>query len=503
MSLPSPKKAEEISSKYAPWTGSDRYSRFVHNLLNVRRTEVLDTILEAFEENQHVIAMAANGVGKSFSAINAALGGTFCNPNTTTNITSGSYGQLDDTIWKPMKGLHRNSPLPGRTLDNTRELRTELHEEWYAKCLSPKHPGDLEGRHNDRMLYVIEEADKPGVSHEHIDSALSTLTDKDDRILVICNPPEDETNVVHDLWESDRWHNLNFASWDSHDCKVDLGEIDGPKIGGLADLSKLKADWGEFNNEDWPGIEQAKKWSTPEHEDFRRDLDSRWYRRRAGIMPPQGSEKWRPFSVSDVEAAWNRELDSPDMPQTAAVDVARSGDDTVISSKHESVIKTPYARQGYNHVQQKEDILDTLHRLDGPETAVDAVGEGSGLADELNEVFNITRYSNGAKPRQESEYYNCWAEALDMFGKFLESGSIASKQLYEQAAVAARVIEFTEKDLTSRGGGVIKANSKEKIKSELGHSPDYLDAALMANWIDMAQTKTVQYRRGNRSRTNT
>lgn len=484
-------------SAYKPGTGKDRYCRFVEDHLDVTRTEVLDRILKAFEQHQKVIVQAANGVGKSFGASNGGLAGTFCNADTTTNVTSGSYGQLDDTIWKPIKSLHRKSRLPGRTLDNTRELKTEIDEEWYLKCLSPQYPGDLEGRHNDRMLYIIEEADKPGITQEHIDSALSTLTDEEDRILVICNPPTDETNVVHELFNSDEWHSIQFSSWDSHDCKVDTGEVESEKIGGLADLSKIEHDWKEFNGEEWPGLEQVKAWSIPDSEAFRTDLDSRWYRRRAGIMPPDDSESWRPFKIADVNAAWNREADSPHEATTAGVDVARSGDETVLSGKHREAIKTHYARKGSNHVEQKNALSDKLYGIGGPKVAVDAVGEGSGIADELNQQFNVTRFSNGAKPVDESNYYDSWAEALSLFGEFLESGSIESETLYEQAKVAARVVEFSTRTLTSRGGEVIEATSKEAIKDALGHSPDHLDAALMANWLDMTggNSKTVKRRK--------
>jgi hypothetical protein len=177
--------------------------------------------------------------------------------------------------------------------------------------------------------------------------------------------------------------------------------------------------------------------------------------------------------------------------------VARSGDETVLSGKHRDAIKTHYARKGSNHVEQKNALGDKLYGIGGPKVAVDAVGEGSGIADELNQQFNVTRFSNGAKPVDESNYYDSWAEALALFGEFLESGSIESETLYEQAKVAARVVEFSTRTLTSRGGEVIEATSKEAIKDALGHSPDHFDAALMANWLDMTggNSKTVKRRK--------
>ena len=469
-------------SAYKPGTGKDRYCRFVEDHLDVTRTEVLDRILTAFEQHQKVIVQAANGVGKSFGASNGGLAGTFCNADTTTNVTSGSYGQLDDTIWKPIKSLHRKSALPGRTLDNTRELKTSMDEEWYLKCLSPQYPGDLEGRHNDRMLYIIEEADKPGITQEHIDSALSTLTDEEDRILVICNPPTDETNVVHELFNSDEWHSIQFSSWDSHDCKVDTGEVEADKIGGLADLSKIEHDWKEFNGEEWPGLEQVKAWSVPESEDFRTDLDSRWYRRRAGIMPPDDSESWRPFSVGDVEKAYKRDIGQTRItPAFCGIDVARSGGDlTVMVGLHDNEAKVEYEEKGDNHHSQRLDLQDELKSWPDPEVNVDAVGEGSGLADELDaRVPNINRFGHGEKAVNE-DYRKKWGEGLQLIGEWLrDGGSFSNSNLYEELKIAARVVEFSERTLRSRGK-VIEATPKERIKDELDRSPDRLDALLMA-----------------------
>jgi hypothetical protein len=276
----------------------------------------------------------------------------------------------------------------------------------------------------------------------------------------------------------------------------------------------MQEDWREYHDEPWPGIEDAITISSPyldtdgtptvreyeavqANEDFREDLHQKWYKRRVGISPPEDSESWRPFSVSDVEQAWHRSTEFPHDATTAGVDVARSGDETVLAGKHVEAIKTHYARKGNNHVEQKSALADKLYGIGGPEVAVDAVGEGSGIADELNQQFNVTRFSNGAKPVDESNYYDSWAEALALFGEFLEDGSIESERLYEQAKVAARVVEFSTRTLTSRGGDVIEATSKDSIKEALGHSPDHLDAALMANWLEMTETQTKTVKRRN------
>jgi hypothetical protein len=358
-------------------------------------------------------------------------------------------------------------------------LRTELDEEWYAKALSPQYPGDLEGRHNDRMLYIIEEADKPGITQEHIDSALSTLTDEQDRILVICNPPTDETNVVHELFNSDEWHSIQFSSWDSHDCKVDTGEIESDKIGGLADLSKIEHDWKEFNGEEWPGLEQVKAWSIPESDEFRTDLDSRWYRRRAGIMPPDDSESWRPFSISDVEHAYERDVGRVrNTPMALGVDVADSSDRTKAFGLHDEKAELEYDAQK-PIPQQQSDLLEKLRVWPKMDGRVDAIGSGRQLAQELSSRYPGFKEFGANEVPTDEEYRNKWAHGLGLIGEWLRSGgSFDDKDLYEELKVAARTIQFSRNHL-SRRGDVIEATSKEAIKDSLGTSPDSLDALML------------------------
>jgi len=457
---------------YKPGKGPDRYARFVSDWLGLRVPSIQKQILEALESNRRVVAVAANGVGKSYVAAAGAIAALYCNPNTTVNITSGSYGQLDDTIWKPIKKLHRNSQLPGRTLDNTRELKSGLGEEWYLKCLSPQYPGDLEGRHNERMVYVIEEADKPGITREHIDSAESTITDEDDRMLVIANPPVDETNVVKSLMDSEKWETLQFPSWESHNIQHpdDL-------IPGLVEESELRENWEDWNKESWPGLEKAI-----EQSHNRTDLSDRWYRRRAGIIPPESSDTWRPWSIGDVERAYQRDVGQVRItPEAVGIDVARKVDETVMIGLHGPQAQIEYVSQESHTIQRKE-IIDFLQGTDIHEITVDAIGKGEPIADELDSRFpNVFHFGNNETAIDENNYRYKWDHGLQLIGEWLrDGGSFSDQKLYEELKVGATVLEFEERSLASRGGKIIQATSKDELKDALGRSPDRLDALLMS-----------------------
>jgi len=173
--------------------------------------------------------------------------------------------------------------------------------------------------------------------------------------------------------------------------------------------------------------------------------------------------------------------------------VARSGDDTVAAGVRDDHLPIEYEQQGTDHTEQEQDLAEVIREWPTPDIAVDAVGEGSGLADGLDNRFGtVHRFKNQSVASDELAYEDKWAESLALLSDWLEAGgTIANKDLYEQAKVAAREVAWEEIHIGSRGDGggakVLRATArKEDVKQRLGRSPDHLDAALMAIWRDRA-----------------
>lgn len=495
--------AEIDPADYSNTDDERRYVRFAEEVLDLTITEPQERVLIALANHERVFVQSGNGVGKSFIAGVANLSFLFGNPDSTNMATSGTYSVLSDVLWKPMRRLFKQAQreygLPGRPLENPPRL--DIDDEWYFKAVSPTYPDNLEGRHAGTMLVTIEEVDKPDITPEHFDSAGSMLTDDTDRFLAIANPPRDETNVAYQKAESDRWHTIQFSSFESHNVQVDAGELDAEKIPGLVDLDTIKEDWEVWNNEPWPGYEEAKH--AHEH---RTDLDERWYRRRAGVMPPAGASVHRPFYPSDVGMAVDAVPRTPDpheTPRGVGIDVARKGGDhTVVCRLFADHARFEvWGKQDHNENEQLiREILDGSQNT--PPTAIDAVGEGSGLADRLQQAYpSVYRFKNGQKPDTddgEDEYYNKWSEGLAALGERI--GSLAIDQsgettIREELFTAARVVEFEEN--RRRSGDVLQASPKSDVADRLGHSPDSLDAFVMAAWVAdgnaVSQTAQTDY----------
>lgn len=476
-------------TRYAPGAPPGRYSRFAEEVFNLRLAQTQREILDALEHNQRTLVLSGNGVGKSY-AVAAGIGAfLFTNPNSTVSLTSGTYSVLDDTIWKPLKNMVRRAketyPLPHRDLENPPRLVTDQDEEWFFKAISPTHPKNLEGRHNERMLSVIEEADSPDITEAHVDSVLSTVTDAADRAMIVANPPDAETGIVYDLLQRDNWEVIQFDSFQSHNVRVDAGLIDAEKIPGLVDLAKLTTNYEAWHNRPWPGFEAARS--------ERETIDARWAKRRLGIIPPESASAHRPITVTQIEAAFDRPVQDVEVdgirsrstvPQGLGFDVARmGGDSNVLAAVYRDRLDILDTWRGVDHTDNEARVRNQLGAGWNATLAVDATGEGSGLGDRLQTWYPDThRFNAGGTAADDTEFKDCWSEGLYHLGQFLKSGSFDNRRLREELLAAARTIEYDEKYYASREATVLNATSKSAIKAQLGRSPDVLDAAMQAVW---------------------
>jgi len=199
-------------------------------------------------------------------------------------------------------------------------------------------------------------------------------------------------------------------------------------------------------------------------------------------MPPEGSDTWRPWSVGDVEGAYNRDVGNTRVtPHAICIDVARKVDETIVVGLHGQQAQIEYTSQD-SHSIQREDIIEKVSNWDVHDITVDAIGKGEPIADELDRRFpNVSHFGNNQVAADEDNYRYKWDEGLQLIGEWLRDGaSFEDKKLYEELKIGATVLEFEERTLASRGGKIIQATSKDRLKESLGRSPDRLDALLMA-----------------------
>lgn len=499
----------KLPPNYGPGTGADRFARLIWDYLGVRLTPEQRIVLRSVEQNKRTLVYGANGFGKTYLAATLTHAWQTAHYQAITFATSGTYKKMRRTFCKDVEELHDNAfngnGLPGRYKHANPRIEIDDEPNHFFEADKPADAGELEGIHTDYLLAIIEEADKSAVTPELVDSMESLITDDRDRMLVLANPPEEETNIVNHLIDNPGWNEIQFSSFDAHNVKIELGERRGPADGdaylppvsGLATVSKIRDDWLSFNNEPWPGAQAART----AHEE-RDDLDPRWLRRRIGIIPSETSSVNRPFTTGMVDDVFDARgtLPSPDTTRVLgiALDVARKGgDQNVLSARTPTHIAILDRWTGLDHVENEERVkrniqtapdenpyVDAIQR-DLPPFAVDATPEGSGLADRIGTFYSeLYRFNNGEKAFHEREYKNKWSEGLGLLGRVFREGiTVTDQRLREELLAAARTVEFKERYYESRDAEVYYATKKDKVADALGRSPDCLDSALMANLV--------------------
>jgi hypothetical protein len=454
-------------------------------------------ILREVTQNKNTIIMSGNGVGKSYAVAILNLAFLYCNPRGSVMMTSGSYSQMESTVWSEMKALLKEAreagfPLPGTTKEAQPRIEFDEHPSKAFRAISSTHPDSLEGRHAEEMLVVVDEADKPDVGQKVIESARSSVTDNNDRFLVIGNPPRSEANSMYDLLVDDNYNTINFSSFDSHNVLVEAGLEEGDTIPGLVGLEQLEEDYELWNRDEFPSVETAMSQVQADDDGILRPtesgLDERWVRRRLGAVPDGGTEAVRPFyaeDVADSEARWDG-IDASYEPSYDAfgVDIARGGDDRTVVvgvTTHRADVLVNEEAPG-DHRINKRLVEDALGDTSAP-VIVDAVGEGSGVADELDRTYNVTRFKAGSRAQERNKYYDKRAEALGKLGTWLDDGAIPrGSDVATELRAASRHIEFSEKSTRNDYSWTATSKSDLKKSDRMGRSPDLLDALSLAVW---------------------
>lgn len=485
----------------------------IEDYLNIRVTQAQRKICRGLVRNRKLVVVTANGLGKSYILAAIANVWLLTKYPAIAFATSGTYQKLQRTFCKPVEALHDDAldgaGLPGTYKQQPPRIEIESEPEHYFEAASPENAGELEGVHTAYTLGIVEEAEKDDVDEDVIDAMESLVTDDRDRLIAIANPPEDESNIVADLMDEDpTWEVLQFSSFASHNVQVELGEADPPMIDGLATLSKIREDWQKYVREPWPGVEKARELSDPDHPDFRADLDKLWYKRRAGVIPPDTASVARPYDAATAKEAYVDpaatnyfgDTDSTNRPIGTGIDVAGPGSDRTVAITwfRNGDLEVRYSTQSAEYPQQETDLM-VDNRLGGDRhhpVAIDAAGEGSGLADYLaDRLPDVYRFGSEKTPLTEGtdddnrygrvNYNSQRAEALAALGNALPDSRYVNRDLREELVIGGRTIEYGTKTLNSRGENgaeVVTVNSKDEIKDRLGRSPDFLDAAAQAVW---------------------
>lgn len=448
--------ARQTGGSFAKY--ADEPVAFVRDLLGQEPWSKQIAILEGLNRPRARVAVkACHASGKSWTAAAAASWFLTTTPGSVVITTAPTARQVEEILWREIRGLYRASKLtlPGEVLP--RDPRWEVSDKWFALGLSTDEPERFQGFHAPRILVIEDEASGiPEAIHAAIEGVLSS---GDARLLMIGNPTQ-VSGHFHAAFTTSRGVAKTFTI-SAFDTPNLTGEEDRPYLASPDWVAEKRQEWGEDS-----------------------DL---WRVRVLGEFPLGTLDTV--VGLADVEAARIHELSVPSSSLEIGVDVARFGDDrTVIVGRAGPVVVGVEILAKRDTVFVAGRVGELCHEW-GPShrtspyeplIKVDDGGVGGGVTDNLVAMGYTVEPVNASSRAFESEKYpNRRSELWFATAGRLRDGDMDLTRLSE-SVYDTLVAELTAPKWKMDGRGRRVVEPKDDFKKRLGRSPDIADGLNLA-----------------------
>lgn len=324
--------------------------------------------LNDVRDNPQVAIRSGQGVGKTSIEAIIILWYLVCFPNAKVICTAPTMQQLNDVLWAEVaKWLNASKIKSILKWTKTKVYMIGNEERWFATARTATKPENMQGFHEDYMLFVVDEAS--GIDDNIMEAILGTLTGEHNKIIMMANPTK-TSGIFYDAFHKDR------SDWKTR------------KVSSL-----------ESSRTNKKNIERLIRRYGPESDVVR----VRVY----GDFPLGEPNAW--IALSAVEAAINRELPGEyelinskenlyDIPSHAPIDlgldVARFGDDeTVLATRLGAICLPLKSFQGQDLMKtvgmaiKEANNLHELYPSHNIRIKLDDTGVGGGVTDRLKEII--------------------------------------------------------------------------------------------------------------------
>lgn len=452
---------------------------YAAEVLHVRWWSKQIEIGQSVVNNRRTAVYSGHSTGKTHGIGGLVQWHFDCFDPSITLTTAPNWNSIHDLLWGEIK-VQRPESAPGRLLD----IRLESGPMHYAKGHNAESSAGFQGRHEQRQLIVIDEAQgAPGYIWE---ASNAMMTSPDCRILVSGNPTE-TSGQFYDLLEDPDWNVINIS------C------LDHPNI--LAELSGQPPPYPKAVSLTWVREMLDEHCQRVSDTDINADCfefpvgSGEWYRpddvfrpRVLGLSPRQASN-----SVFGESALKLARLSVMTWQETSwfeiGADIARFGDDlTVIYVRRGPVVIARYSYAKQDTMATTGRIVQIVHDISeqyGIERSaitlnVDDTGLGGGVTDRLRELgYTVNAINFGERAVRTDEYYNrgseLWFNLARRAHKMQLDLSRLPNDVHRKLSAELRARRYrTQSDKT------LRVESKDDVKKRLKRSPDDADALILA-----------------------
>jgi phage terminase large subunit len=377
--MPDEKTIEAYSYYY------DHPVEFVQDIIKVKELEKeqIET-LQSVVDNNRTAVKSGHGIGKTALEAWALIWFLMTRPMCRVPCTAPTQHQLYDILWAECRKWIQYAKLNNILEWTATKISVRGYENtWFAVARSSKQPENMQGFHEDNILFIIEEAS--GVEQPIMEVVEGALTNKGAKLLMVGNPTK-ISGTFYDAFHRDRAEYSTFTYNGENSARVDKGWI------------KRMARYG---------------------------TDSNIYRVRVKGEFPKG-EPDTFITLDIIEPAIDRQLTDNKFVVRIGVDPAREGDDESVICVAEGLKILPlHAYMNCdgpmlaNHVLKIAKDYRTSGYKETINVKVDATGLGTSPLDHLNYLQGLER----VKAEEEKEF--------DINVIPLENGSAATNNDYK------------------------------------------------------------------------
>lgn len=430
---------------------------FAEDMLGFKADKWQREVMMSVAQSDKVSVRSGQGVGKTGLEAVLAIWYLCTRPYPKVVATAPSMNQLYDVLWAEIaKWLNFSKVKNLLKWTKTKVYMRGQEERWWATARTAVRPENMQGFHEDYMLFIVDEAS--GIADPIMEAILGTLSGHENKLLM-CGNPTKTAGVFFDSHNSDRdlFTTHKVSSMDSSRTSKENIDMLLKKYGKDSDVARVRI-FGDF---------------------------------------PKG-ESDSLISLEVAETATQTKIDiSESYTLNIGVDVARFGDDkTLIAPRIGNKVfdlqeysKKDTMETTGNIIKTVEDFRSKNSQVNKVVIKIDDDGLGGGVTDRLREVnterklgYIIIPIKNGAKAKESDHYYNKAAEMWDTMKELLDDnmskflqGETGSIELPDDPTL---IKQLSNRKYSIHSDGRIKLEDKSEMKKRIGESPDRADAVI-------------------------
>lgn len=416
-------------------------------------------VLMDIASNPRVSVRSGQGVGKTGLEAVVALWFLTCFPFPKVICTAPTRQQLHDVLWAEISKWQSKSPILNIILKwtKTKIYMRNYEERWFATARTATKPENMQGFHEDYMLFIVDEAS--GVEDKIMEAILGTLSGEFNKLLMCGNP----TRTSGTFYDS---HNKDRVDYRTH--KVSC--LDSPRT-SKDNIAMLKRKYGDGSD----------VWRVRVEGEFPRGESDTFIALEAAL-----------FAKDEVKGKPNGDT------LYVGCDVARFGDDetaiyarigmaTVGSHFHHKEGTMVTAGWNLNLIKQLRERYPNISRV---QIRIDDDGVGGGVTDRLNEVntemdlgYEIIPVHNGSS--SDDEYYGnkgseTWGHVKELLEENMSNFMLGNPSEFQLPDDDKLITQLTTRKWSMGSNGKIYLERKKDMKKRGLQSPDRADAFVLA-----------------------